>query len=367
MLRFLIGFYFFLICSAGTYAQSETRTTKVGYTHAVEAMLYRGFILMHDQKIGHLIRSNPQGFRVNYLKKTYGRKYWEAHYKYPDLGLSFSFQDYRNPQLGHSFALLPFISFHPFRTMRTSLNLIMGTGLAYHTRPHHPRDNNTNVALGSAWSSALYVGFRYQIQVTPRLSNGLFFHLDHYSNGGFKKPNSGINLVQGGVSVRYELGDNDRELKHWDRKTLQNRKSYLTFLPSVSFKELGRGGGDIQPSYNLSIGLNKPLGPVSTLFLGVDGHYDVAMKNWIAQEDPELDVDFKSAALSLGHELMVDRFAFVLQVGYHFYRPYKGLFQDFFQRYGLRVYVAPRFAMSGSLKTYFGKAEQIEWGLLYRL
>lgn len=367
MRRLLLSLFLLLISQLAAYAQATSRTTEAGYTHALEAMLFRGFILMHDQKIGHLVRSNPQGIKLNYIKRTYGRKYWEARYKYPDLGISLSYQDYRNPQLGHSFALIPYISFYPWRSAQSSLQWTMGTGIAYHTNPHHPQENNTNVALGSAWSSALYLGGKYQRQFTNRFSAGLFFHLDHYSNGGFKKPNSGINLVQGGISATYELGKEARVFRQWEERSLQNHKPYLTFLPSVSFKELGRGGGVIEPSYNLSISLNKPLSTISVISLGLDGHYDLAMKRWIAEEEPELEVDFKSAALSLGHELMVDRFAFVMQVGYHIYRPYKGLFQDFFQRYGLRVYLHPKVAVSGSLKTYFGKAEQIEWGLLYRL
>jgi len=367
MYRLLIATFLILIYQGSTSAQSQGSSDKVGYNHALEAMVYRGFILKHDTRMGHLIRSNPQGFKVNYTKKTLGRNYWEAHYGYPDLGISFGFQDYRNPELGQSLSIVPFISLYPFRTERSSLSWIMGTGLAYHTRPFHPRDNVTNIALGSPWSAALYVSCQYQIQLTPRLISGFFLHLDHYSNGGFQKPNLGINLIQGGVSVTHLLNQAPKERKTWERKTPTNRKAFLSFLPSVSFKELGRGGGEVFPSYNLSITLNKPVSRVSVINLSVDGFYDIAMREWIATEEPELDVDFKSAAINLGHELMVDRFSFLLQLGYHFYRPYTGLYQDFFQRYGLRLYLHPKLALSGSLKAYFGKAEQIEWGLLYRL
>ncbi len=367
MYKLLLATFFILICQGSINAQSQDTFDKAGYQHALEAMVYKGFILKHDTRIGHLVRSNPQGFKINYTKKTLGKNYWEAHYGYPDLGISFGFQDYRNPELGRSLSVVPFISLFPFRTNRSSLSWIMGTGLAYHTRPFHPQDNVTNIALGSSWSAALYVSFRYQIQLSPRLTSGFFLHLDHYSNGGFKKPNLGINLIQGGVSVTHQLTQAPVERKTWKRKTVTNQKAYLSLLPSVSFKELGRGGGEVFPSYNLSIGLNKPVSRVSIVSLSLDGFYDIAMREWITTEEPELDVDFKSAALTLGHELLVDRFSFMLQVGYHFYQPYKGLYQDFYQRYGLRLYLHPKMAVSGSLKAYFGKAEQIEWGLLYRL
>ncbi len=338
------------------------------YDSHLELMLFRGFILMHDQKIGHLIKSHPQGFKLNYVKNTNGKKYWEAHYGYPDLGISVSYQNYRNPQLGHSLSLIPYISFYPLRGEKSSLKWNMGTGLAYHTNPHHQQDNNLNIALGSALSSALYVGFQYQLKITPSLTGGLFFHVDHYSNGGFKKPNSGINLVQGGVSLSHKLQKSTADRQRWEKQLLTDKRLYVSVLPNISFKELGRGGGRAHPSYNFSINLNKPVTRTSIINIGLDGAYDIAMKRWIAEEDLEEDQDFKSAALTLGHELMVDRFSFLTQLGYHVYRPKTTLhFQDFFQRYGLRVYFNPKFAVSGSLKTYFGKAEQIEWGLLFRL
>lgn len=366
MRKLLVGTLVVLLTVSTLYAQTRAKLPR--YNDHLELMLFRGFIMMHDQKIGHLIKSHPQGFKLNYIKNTNGKKYWEAHYGYPDLGVSFSYQDYRNPSLGHSIAMIPYISFFPLRTARSSIKWNMGTGVAYHTQPHHQTDNNLNIALGSALSSALYVGFQYQLKITSSLKGGLFFHVDHYSNGGIKKPNSGINLVQSGFSISYSLKKEELQRQSWEKKPLSDKKVYLSVLPSISFKELGRGGGEAHPSYNLSVSVNKPLSTVSIINFGLDGHYDIAMKRWIAEEDLEEPQDFKSASIHLGHELMVDRFSFLVQLGYHFYRPETTLaFRDFFQRYGLRLYMTPKIALSGSLKTYFGKAEQIEWGLLFRL
>jgi len=346
---------------------AQPQPDKLPYTSEVELMLFQGHIMMHHSKIGHLAKSRPRGFKLNYVKRTNGQQYWQSRYGYPDLGISFSYQNHRSHQLGHSLSVIPYIGFYMLRGKRSSIKLNMGTGLAYHTRPYHPTDNNLNLALGSALSAALYLSFQYQLEITPHLRTGLFVHMDHYSNGAFKKPNSGINLVQGGVSIAHKI-QQGAEKKEWPKKLLKSRRLYLSFLPSISFKELGPGGRNTDPCYNLSVNLNKPLTQVSTLNVGLDGSYDLALKRWIAEEDLEDGQDHKTLAFTLGHELRVSYFAFITQLGYHLYRPDITLdFQDFFQRYGLRVYVSPKIALSGNLKTYFGKAEQIEWGLLFRL
>ncbi|WPP50185.1 acyloxyacyl hydrolase [Catalinimonas niigatensis] len=337
------------------------------YTSQIEGSLYKGFIMMHDEKIGHLIKSHPQGFRISYIRNTYGAKYWEQAYGYPDLGISFSYQNYLNPILGKSLAIVPFLNLYLYRGKISSLSGSLGTGLAYHTNPHDQKNNNSNLALGSSFSAALYIALKYQVSITNDLSAGMFVHMDHYSNGAIRKPNSGINLIQTGASFSFNFQKQGHQFQKWPKKTLTNKKFYLTLLPSISFKEVGRGGGVIHPSYNLNVSINHPLSWFHTINFGVDGFYDIALKKWIEEDTPGNTTDFKSAAITLGHQLMIGKISFLTQLGYHVYRPYTGLYSDFYQRYGLRIHLHPHIAVSGSLKTYLGKAEHVEWGLLFRL
>jgi hypothetical protein len=349
-----------------TAQPTSDQVENFSYTYSVEGALFKGFIIKHDDKIGHLARSHPQGFRVSYVKKTYGQKQWEKTFGYPDLGISFGLQDYLNPGLGQSLALVPFFRLYPIRNERSSLSISTGTGLAYHTNPHDQTDNHRNLALGSAVSFALIAALQYDLQLSPHFATGIYLHIDHYSNGGIKKPNSGINLMQTGFSVTHHLQPVRKQFRDWPKEYARSNKLYLTINPSVGFKELGRGGDRVYPSYNLNMSVNKPLNNISTLNVGLEGFYDIALKRWLEREKPEHSVDFKSAAILMGHELHVNRCSFMLHLGYHFYRPYSGLYPEFYQRYGLRIYLNPKLAFSGTLKTYLGQAEQIEWGLVYR-
>ena len=369
MRLYLLSLCGILLLQSPLVAQLDTPVNpdQAAYTSQIEVAWYKGFIMMHDEKIGHLVKSHPQGFRINYMRKTYGAKYWEQVYGYPDLGISFSYQNYLNPVLGKSLAIVPFLSLYPYRGKISSLSATLGTGLAYHTNPHHQRDNNSNLALGSSFSFALYTSLKYRLKISDHLSGGFFIHMDHYSNGAMRKPNSGINLVQTGLSLGLDLQGNKPQFKQWPKQALLNKDIYLSLLPSISFKEVGRGGGVVFPSYNLNVSLNKPLSLLSTINFGVEGFYDIALKKWIAEDSPESDIDFKAAAVTLGHQLMIGKVSFLTQLGYHVYRPYQGLYTDFYQRYGLRVHFHPHVAVSGSLKTYLGKAEHIEWGLLFSL
>lgn len=368
-MRLLSNLCFVLLCQSLALAQTDAPIglKRADYTSQIEVSLYKGFIMLHDEKIRHLVKSHPEGFRITYRRNTYGAKYWEQALAYPDWGFSFSYQNYLNPVLGKSVSLIPFLNLYPYRGKISSISGMLGVGFAYHTNPHHQQNNSSNIVLGSAFSFSLYAALKYQVRLTEELSAGLFIHIDHYSNGAIRKPNSGINLVQTGVSVNADLQKQKPQFQKWDKRPVTDTKMYFTFLPSLSFKEVGRGGGVILPSYNLNVSINRPLSSLSILNLGMDGFYDIALKNWIAENNPESGVDFKSVALTVGHQLMIGKVSFLTQLCYHVYRPYKNLYPEFYQRYGLQLHIHPHVALSGSLKTYLGKAEQAEWGILFKL
>ncbi|WP_277477674.1 acyloxyacyl hydrolase [Catalinimonas alkaloidigena] len=317
--------------------------------------------------MGHLVKSHPQGFRASYLIHTNGNKYWQQLYAYPDIGISFSYQDYLNPTLGKSLCLMPFMQLYMHRGRVSNLLADFGIGVAYHTNPYHSKNNDRNVALGSHFSFSLNASLKYQLSISNVFSTGLLVHFEHYSNGGYKKPNSGANLLQGGFFINHKLKPYVKAThRQWEKVPLQEKEIYFTILPSFSLKELGIGSS-IFPSYNLGVHINKPVSHISTLNFGVDAYHDIAIKKRISRKKPEEHIDHKSLAITGGHELMINKISFVTQVGYYIYRPYKDLYREFFQRYSLRIYVNPRLAVSGGLKVYLGKAEHVEWGLMFKL
>lgn len=362
---FLFGTVLLLIVCASLSGSAQEATSRPFFSARMD--VFQGFIIEHSDRISHLTNSYPTGFSFHFKRSTYGQKYWEYLYGYPDLGMRLTHHNYHNHMLGESITLVPYISFFPYRGQLSSFTWTMGSGLAYHTRPHHQTDNNLNVALGSHLTFALHCALHYQLMLGDHFAAGAFLQIDHFSNGAHTKPNSGINLMQAGVSLSRKLSRGSRVYREWDKQKLENRQMYVSLLPSVSFKELGNGGGQVLPSYNLHVSLNKPLGHMSTLNIGLEGFYDLAMRDWIARKSSHQNVDFKSAALTIGHELRVARVGLLTQMAYHIYQPYTGLFGSLYQRYGLRIYFHERVAFSGSLKTYLGKAEQVEWGFLFRL
>src|SRR5690606_17408681 len=141
---FLISLY-----ATGT-AQTDFRN------YSVDASYFYGSIIEHNPHISHLITHHPEGLILSFNKKTYGLETWEAEYNYPDVGYSFTYQDMKNPYLGHNFGLYAHLGFY---FLNRNLVVKVGQGLALTTNPYDPDENYINNAYGSRiMSSTLFTG-----------------------------------------------------------------------------------------------------------------------------------------------------------------------------------------------------------------
>ena len=116
--------------------------------------------------------------------------------------------------------------------------------------------------------------------------------------------------------------------------------------------------------------INKRLNQKSALNIGADGFYNTALK-YVIRQDPDIDSlhipDFKRAGLTFGHELFISRISLLTQLGVYVYNPYQKVDARIYQRWGLKYYFSRKLFATMLLKTHFGTADCVEWGLGVRL
>jgi len=104
MSRIVVIFFLF---SVTLFAQNELPTN-----HVWEAQYFYGTMLRHSKNVAHLVTEHPLGLIFSYNKKTYGQKYWQQVYNYPDWGVSFLYEDFRNETLGKNYSLYGHYNFY---------------------------------------------------------------------------------------------------------------------------------------------------------------------------------------------------------------------------------------------------------------
>ncbi len=341
-------------------------------THAVEVHFLRGNILPHTPEIYHLITGHPEGVMLHYARQTHGSQEWQTAYNFPDYGLYFLYQDFKNEILGKNYALG---AHYKFYFLDRHLTLQVGQGIGMTTHPYDKYTNSKNRAFGSRYmgNTNFMLGYKKdRIFGGLGLEAGLFF--THFSNGRTKSPNSGINTYGLSLGLNYDF----------DSKLSMPRDSVVPmkqFSERVKFNAVFRygfnesyviGSGQ-KPFYHLGVYADKRINRKSALQLGVDFFATTSIQEYIRYrsiaypyENLDSNTDYRRVGVFVGHELFINRLSIETQVGYYVYRPFD-LDKPYYDRVGFKYYWTPKLYTGVAVKTHGFLAEAIEYGLGVRL
>ena len=339
--------------------------------YTLDASPFYGSIILHNPDISHLITEHPSGVILGFNRKTFGNEEWEQWYNYPDLGVSFIYQDMVNPTLGKNIGLYAHFNFY---FLKRNLQLRIAQGLAYNTNPYDKNTNFRNNAYGSYLLSSTHLMLNYQKEnIFKNLGFNVGISVIHYSNANVKAPNTSTNTLALNAGLVYTLGG-DEEIEYIRRK-----KEKIT--EPLRYNLVLRGGVNESDVINsgqygfvvLSGYADKRLGRKSAIQVGTDIFFSNFLKELIRFQSvsfPEnnvaADTDFKRVGIFIGHELFINKLSITSQLGYYVYYPF-----DFegkvYNRMGIKRYFGDKWFGEISLKSHGAAAEAVEIGIGIRL
>jgi len=360
--------FFLLFVSAVIFSQEEEVKQ-----YAIEADYFYGNVWEHNSDISHLITKHPEGILLSFNKKTFGYREWEKQYNFPDWGISFMYQNMKNPALGEHYSVYANYNFY---FLKRNLMFSAGTGLDYTTNPYDADTNYVNNAYGSSILSTTFLRVNY---AKENLWKGLGVHagfmMVHYSNANIKAPNTSTNTIAFNVGVNYLLDYKNQPAYNKVKDSLDYaEKIKYNFAFRAGYNESDAIGSGAYPFYVLSAFADKRLNYMSTLQFGADLFLSTFLKEQIryrAIAFPEDgltgDEDYKRVGVFVGHEFRINKNAFVSQIGYYVYWPYE--FENrVYLRIGLkRYFYKDKIFAAITLKSHFAKAEGLEFGIGYRI
>jgi hypothetical protein len=345
--------------------------------------------------------------------QTVGDSYWHRYFNYPKIGVSGVFMSLSNPEmLGNLFAVYPYLQVPVVKTDFFSLNVKTGGGLAYITKnyknsPHlegtlngiDGTKNGANGAIGSPLNVFLALAANVEIPVSRSFSLTADAAYNHASNGSTVQPNSGINMLNAYVGVKYQPKPQKNNTVYSFENNI-SKKIQVELTLSGGWRELYYKDAKTYPIASMALAAYKPLTNWYRMGLGVDAFYDgvfgyvnVPQKSGQFQKTFIEKDEFKNkirAGISWQHEAMIGK----LNAGFHFgvylfnsiknLEPYgdvrknngkpldKGVFYGydidkedgwFYTRAIVKYNITTHFYAAVGIKTHLQKAEFIEWGL----
>lgn len=320
------------------------------------------FILNHTPAISHLAVSHPTGFELNAQRQTTGGAPWHSWYKYPKVGLALVYYDYHNPVLGQSYAATIYISKPFLRTRRQDLSFRLGTGLAWFTNPFDLQTNRKNAIVSSALNATLQLRLEYDCALSQHLGLLLGVALNHYSNGATTKPNFGVNLPSVVVGLNYHQQRPAPTVSYLAPTPAEVKHNFLLVSTSLGYKQLDVGDYTKYLVNSVTVAAGRRINRKSNLLVGLEGFYDrslLAAQKDTARSQSKL-TDVKKAGIFLGHELLFGRLAFVANLGFYVYNPYKSN-KFYYERLGLKYQFTNALFGAIDLKVHGGVADVIEF------
>ncbi|MFK7747600.1 MAG: acyloxyacyl hydrolase [Kordia sp.] len=362
-------FFYSCFCSAQESTSKKEQSPKAA---TIDVNYFSGSVVRHNNDILHLITGHPEGVIVSYSQKTFGNDDWSQFYNYPDYGVSLSFQDFNNKNLGKNVALYAHYNFY---FLKRNLILRIGQGLAYTSNPYDKVNNFRNIAFGSRLMSSTYLMLNYKKEnLFKRFGVQAGLSFIHYSNANVKAPNTSINTLAFNVGVNYNLGDTSL-MDFQKDETTQNYKEPIkfNFVLRAGINESDAIGSGQYGFTILSAYADKRVGRKSALQIGTEIFFSNFLKEWIryrsiAFPDGEVqgDEDFKRVGVFVGHELFINKLSVVTQLGYYAYYPVNFEGRTYI-RIGVKRYFDKKWFAVLTLKSHAAKAEAVELGIGIRL
>lgn len=358
----------FLFSSAISFSQNEIKKF-----YNFDVNYFYGTVVEHSPDLAHLITGHPTGVILGFNQKTFGFKNWERRYNYPDLGLSFIYQDMGNPYLGENYGLYAHLNFY---ILKRNLMIRMGSGLAYATNPYHPDDNYFNKAYGSHILISPFIMANYKKENIFKgfgIQGGI--SLIHYSNADFKSPNNSTNTFAFNFGLNYMM--NQESLPEFIPKEQGEKYTepvHFNFALRGGVNTMGIIGSKQFPFLTVSAFADKVVTRKSTLQAGAELFFSKALEERIYYQSvafPEGettgDEDSKRVGVFIGHQLTFDKLSLITQLGYYVYFPYEHYVDRLYNRIGFQYEISKNLWGSATIRSHYANAEAFEFSIGYRL
>ncbi|MCD6010979.1 MAG: secreted protein [Flavipsychrobacter sp.] len=362
-----------LLLAARASAQQDDAFSGFG----VETNLMAGKIIKHTKKFTAPIPELSTAVDVNFVWQTYGKKEWHQRRNFPQIGLGMTLTDYGNNQVfGHCVGIYPNIQVPIVRGKKLEWTLRIGDGIAYVTKKYSRRSpaDTVNTAIGSHINDfAIFMtDLRYHADDHWQLQAGVNF--THISNGYFRPPNLGVNMVGAHVGIQYFPATyKPKRIIRGDLPKLADRW-LLHLRMGIGFNEANATGNPHLPVYIVSGYASRRYRSKNKIYGGIDYAYHEPTYAFYKTYGIHTGHERSNAwdgTFFLGHEFLIGRVGILTQVGYYYRTTYLTYGNDpFNQKFGANLYliqsekgVIKELFITALLNTHMAVAEYSEFGI----
>ncbi len=353
----------FLLCgTAGTLSAQ--------YDRGIQVQSYGGFVFPHHEEMKRM-EQHVVGLEAAWYAKGTGFKAMDRHFWSPRLGAGMLFLRMGDSLNGSVFSPLGIIEFNLKERARSTTTMRCAGGIGYFTRPFSLDGNLRNRANGSHLNGLMQVLVTRRQYVGKNAEASFGVGITHFSNGNWKFPNWGVNMLLGQVGVSWFFAQTPANRPSWPLYNADTPS--LRGFWNVSVRTGRRQiAVDDNRNFNMFMGevvYHHPQSRSRLWRLGLNYFFDPIypytkfgpwpIKNRALGSVSEL-------SLLLGHEYRVGRVGIIADAGLYLYRPTDSK-RMYYEAVGFKYYLNPHVVLMNRLRVHLFTADYIEWGVGFNL
>jgi len=366
---YLFTFIFF---TTHALAQSDTlATTKTKkYAKVVTLSFEQGAMLGNGTEVGDQLAEASYyngldvrlGFRLNDHSDIYNQVY-----RLPVMGIGWYTSTFQQEEISKPNAIYYYFDM-PIRFERSrklTMSYLGAFGLSYNFNPYDEVENPANVFIGSYRNCYVNFALLLNYHFAPKWNAGISLGFKHFSNGSFKQPNYGINLVPVAIALTYKPNGT---------QPFEGQTKYPEYIRhnqfNIAFIAGSKNYNEGEPNYfkgALSINWLRALSYKYKAGLGLDVYYAGGY-----EERTNMEATFSntiSYAVVGSWEWALNKHLYV-PVALAFYLKHSdenGEKEPYYERVGIRYRFSNNIFTGVTIKAHKGVADIFEWTLGYTI
>ncbi len=361
-----------LFLSAGIFAQTNDTNN---YQHKKKSIKYLDVRVENGAMLGNGFEVADQlaqssyyngvdirlGFRMSDPNDLYSNVY-----RRPYFGVGWYSSTFHQAEIGEPNALYFFLTI-PFafeKLKKWTFSYSGAFGLSYNFNPYDSLSNPANIFVGSYRNCYVHLALTVNYKFNEKWALNGSIGFKHFSNGSFKLPNYGINLIPVTLGVSYKLS---KENIHQFKKPIPN---YLKHnLVNISFMAGSKNyevGGDNYLKAALSVNFLRQVSYKYRIGLGLDLFYAAGAPLRIDSDASDFSKSYSYAIVGSWEWVLTKRLYVPLGIGIYLHRNIENNeLTPFYERAGIRYRLSKHIHAGLTIKAHKGVADFFEWTVGY--
>jgi len=287
-------------------------------------------------------------------------------YRRPYFGVGFYASTFHLEEIGKPGAVYFFLTIPlKFENLKKWIFSYSGAfGLSYNFNPYDEIENPANIFIGSYRNCYVHLTFTANYKFNERWAANAAIGFKHFSNGSFKQPNYGLNLIPFTLGVSYKVSKD--EIDHFKTPIPAYIRHNLFNISLIAGSKNYAAGEKNYLKATISIDYLRQINYRYRIGLGFDFFYSAASDLRNSSDQSDFSKAFSYAIVGSWEWALTKRLYVPIGIGIYLHRNEENNESTpYYERVGIRYRIFEHIYTGVTIKAHQGAADIFEWTIGY--